>query len=238
MVALLIAPASAAPVGDPVPLPSMGRVRVDVRGSTGTIQETDGRCEESSGCGADWQHTALTGGLHLALFKGVGVYGEFGLGQERIQAADYRGQGRIWAAGVRAAVPLGKHFWLAANARADRGEAESLVSSDDPEVSSYEIYTGSLVGVIGDAEDGVSIWAGAQSSWYWSHSVWPLGTKRDELFLKVPLSPDRPVSGVMGVGLTSEPLGLPWRRTGRLTIGLEGLVGQEYGASASLGIAL
>ncbi len=236
----LVAPASAVPVGDPVPLPEAGRVRLDTRVGTHSVAEKDTRCQGSTGCSARWRQTSVVGGLHLAVLKGVGVFGEVGLAEDRIRAADYRGRAQTWAAGIRTAVPLGPSLWLAANARMDRGEGVSLHADEepDPETAEFRIYSGTLLGVWGDGAEGVSVWAGGQSSWHWEHHVWPLGTSKDGVHLDVPLSPEWPVSGVVGFGVTSDPVGLPWRTSSRLTVALEGRVGQEVGVTGWIGVAL
>jgi hypothetical protein len=237
---LLALPAAAAPLGDPVPLPAAGRVRLDVRVGTDIVQETDTRCEESSGCGATWNHSAVVGGLHIALIRGLGVYGELGLGKDQIQAAGYKGESKVWAAGVRAAVPVSQSFWIAANTRVDDGQGQGVVVADDadPEINTYRIYSGALLGVWGDSARGASMWLGAQSSWQWDHHVWPLGTRTGEVRLDVPLSPDIPASGVIGFGLNSDPMGLPWRKSGRISVAIEGRAGQELGVSGWVGVAL
>jgi hypothetical protein len=236
LTALASSPLMAMPVGDP--LSEAGRVRLDLRGDSSASAETDMRCEESSGCGASWAHQSASVGLHFGLLRGVGVFGELGLQQDQVPAADYRGRSRIWAAGLKTALPVSRTLWLAASARLDVGEGESLLADDepDPELSAHRVGTGALLGVWGDSSG--ALWLGAQSSWQWKHSLWPLGTRSDEVELFVPLSPELPVSGVLGFGLSSEPLGLPWRRTGRVSVGLEGRAGQELGASAWIGLAL
>lgn len=233
-------PALAAPVGDPVPLPEAGRFRLDVRLGTNTTAETDTRCEESSGCGATWSRQSGVAGLHIALIKGLGIYGEYGVGQDQIQAADYRGASQVRAAGVRAAVPVTRSLWLATNVRVDDGSGRSVLAEEDPdpEINEYRIYSGTLLGVWGDAARGAAVWAGAQSSWKWDHHVWPMGTRKSEVHLDVPLSPDVPASGVVGCGLNSEPMGLPWRTSGRFSVAVEGRAGQEFGVSAWVGMAL
>ncbi len=233
-------PAAAVPVGDPVPRPKAGRIRVDARVGSHRISEKDSRCQGSTGCSAQWTQSSVMGGLHLAVIKGLGLYGELGLGQDRIRAADYRGNTRAWAAGLRAAVPLSTSLWIAGNVRMDRGQGESQhqEEEEDPETSEYRIYSGTLLGVWGDRTDGASLWVGGQSSWEWEHRVWPLGTSSEGVRLEVPLRPDLPASGVVGCGFTSEPLGLPWRATSLLTVAIEGRAGQELGVSGWIGLAL
>lgn len=230
----------AATVGDPVPHPDAGRFRLDVRLGSDAVQETDTRCTGSSGCDATWRRTELSGTLSVAVLRGLGVYGELGIGQDQIQAADYKGRSQAWGAGVKAAVPVTASVWLAADIRLDEGDGQSVLADEDPdpELTTYRLSTASVLGVWGDSARGGAVWLGAQSSWMWDHHVWPLGTEDSQISLDVPLAPRLPVSGVLGMSLSSDPVGLPWRTSTRLSVGLEGRAGQETGVSGWLGFAL
>jgi hypothetical protein len=174
------------------------------------------------------------------VIRGLGLYGELGRAQDQIQAADYKGRSRVWAAGLRAAVPLGRDLWLASNGRVDGGEGESIHADEepDPERADYRLMSGTILVAWGSSGAGASAWAGAQSSWHWDHHVWPLGSKATEVRLDVPLAPTQQLSGVVGCGMTSEPVGLPWRTSPRLTVALEARAGQEWGVSGWVGVAL
>ncbi len=229
----------AAPVGDPVAHPEVGRVRLDARIGNDRTEERDTRCREKSGCDAVWNRNEISGGLHVAILRGLGIYGELGRETGRIRAADYLGSARVWALGLRGAIPIAPNWWIAADGRFGFGSGEGVrqAETSDPESEKYKIYTASLLGVLGDPAKGADVWFGAQAAWHYEHQVWPLGQAASEIVLDVPLQPKDPVSGVIGGALYSEPLGLPWRTSIRMNVGIEGRVGQSTGVSGWVGAA-
>jgi hypothetical protein len=242
LASLVIVPvtAHAAPVGDPVAHPDAGRLRVDARIGSETISERDTRCTVSDGCTALWKRTEIVVGVNLAILRGLGIYGELGKETGSIRAAEYQGRSRTWAVGLRGAIPIAPSWWIAADGRFGFGDGVGLTNSaaSDPEVERFRIHTASLLGVWGDPSKGADVWLGAQSAWYYEHSVWPLGQDKDDVVLELPMQPEIPVSGVLGGAFYSDPLGVPWRRTLRMNVGLEARIGQVYGLSGWVGASL
>ena len=76
---------------------------------------------------------------------------------------------------------------------------------------------------------------GAQSAWSWSHDVWPMGDQG--VIVEIPLKSRRPVSGVVGGTLISDPVGIPWLVSPRIRVTAEGRAGQENAVSVSTGLA-
>ena len=84
----------------------------------------------------------------------------------------------------------------------------------------------SVLLAVGDVDEGTSMWLGPQVTPFWYHRLQPLGQEEGALDLR--LEPTRLGSLVGGLALGSEPLGLSWRRSARIDLGLEGRVGQSF----------
>ena len=83
-------------------------------------------------------------------------------------------------------------------------------------------------------EEGPSAWMGVQSSLLWIQTLKPMGASDG---LGLPLRWQYPVSGVVGLSYRSRPLGLPWERSPRMSLGAEGRVGQSGGVGAWISLS-
>ena len=233
--ALLAGAAWAAPVGEPVADPEAARVRLGARFDSWASRVSDDACDGAASCDAVWRSQETSFEAQLALLRGLGLFGELGHDAVTVSEAGYSGAGVRTAVGLRGALSLGGPWWLGVNARVDwsRGQAAAEVG-DAPAVHQAQRRTASLLGAWGEPGDGVSLWAGGQVAWGWFERLYPLG--EDEL--EIPLRPAAPLTGVFGAALTSEPLGVPWTRSVRVSVTAEARLGQENGASVALQLGI
>ena len=224
--------ARAAPVGDPVADPAEGRVSLGagLGGESHWVEERG--CEES--CDGVWRRnrTSLSG--RLVLLPGVALDGELSRQSDRVQQANYRGQGLVWAGGARLAAPLGRSgVWLSAVGRYEKGETLSA-SVEEVERSRYQ--QGTVTGLVAwDSPlelGGVTAWGGAQAAWLWSHSIALDADGADAL--DIALHQAVPLSAVVGIGVTSDSLGPPWGPDWRMSLEVDGLIGQSNGVHGAL----
>lgn len=220
-----VAPALAMPQGAPVADPATARAAVSVQGSTevANLQPTD--CSAES-CATKLSRLGLGAVAELALLPGVGLQAEAGRVTLTGDGVDYAAQGLEGGVAVELSRYLAGDWGAALSAR---GRWTSLPD----EASTREISVGAA-GTWGRPDAGLVAWAGVQVPLLVDVELPPAEgqTAWNELVAA------RPLSGSFGLALMSSPLGVPWRRTPRATVGLEGWMGQANGASAWLGLAL
>ncbi len=236
---LLIQVAQAGPLGQPSPDPKVERITLSGRAETETVGVRVVGCQGEAGCEAVLEARTWAAELSVALFRGVGVYGVLSHRYEAVQAAQYAGTGRSWALGARLAAPLVGPLGVAADARYERSETEgdaqdgALAGAGDQRWSSPRL---SLVATLGQPEGGGLGWLGVQAAPGWKAELTPLGAVDDVPLVEVTLKPTLPASAVFGLAGVSEELGLPWRRSARVSAGAEAWMGQTSGLSAWIGI--
>jgi hypothetical protein len=235
----LLLPAAAAPVGLPVPDPSIGRVVLTARGDVENVRSYDMQCVRPESCETTWKAGNLGGELDLSLLRGLGVVAEAGHQTGAVAEADYAGEGSAYGLGLRAALPVGRSRWWLAGL----GKVGWSKGVGDPaeqgglERDSLKQGTVSLVGAYGDPGDGLVGWVGGQGAFWWYHNVQPLGESGGTAPLDVWLLPQRPVSFVTGGSLISESLGAAWGPGVRAVVSAELRIGQGTGLTAWAGVA-
>ena len=224
---ILISSAWAAPSGPPLPHPELGRLSVRSFGDLETIAVKDLECGSSSPCEASW--TSATGGaaLEWSPLPGLGVSGGVAYQDSKSTEADFRGSGLSYFVQLRGALPLSSRWWLAGQASYSRTELSGgAVATGSNEQASLALGTVGATAIWSEVMDGPSAWLGLQSSVLWSHEIYPLG---EDGSLVLPLAPRLPVSAVGGLAIRSQPFGVPWEDSVRLSVGLEGRAGQANG---------
>lgn len=236
---LLAQSALAGSLGQVSPDPEVERISLAVRAETQTVGLHAVGCVGEAGCDAVLEQRARVAELSLALLRGVGIYGAVGHQADTVLAAEYAGEGRSWTVGARAALPLGDAWGVALDAHYQRGgslgEAQSGALSG-PGSQRQAGPTLSLVGTLGTPRDGGVAWLGVQSSPGLRFDLNPLGDIDQVALTEVILKPQLPLSGVFGLSGVSEELGLPWRRTTRLSAGAEAWLGQTSGLGAWMAV--
>ncbi len=228
---LLISSAIAAPVTDPVSRAEDGFVYVAAQTGRESVWERDTSCDAASAdqsCDGLWRRWGYTAHARLTLLDGLAIDGEIGRQNDRLRQANYRGNGLVYAAGLRGALPLSSSgFWLAGVGRFEIGQG---TNSTEDDISTYRLGNMSALLSWKDPMGNISTWGGVQGAWRWDHSVEPLGRNEDgSTVLNISMKTVLPVSGVIGGELISDPLGAPWTSSWRLSVGVEALVGQSNG---------
>jgi hypothetical protein len=210
-------------------------VTVRVIGDVESVPVEDSDCGVSNPCEALWKRSMAGVEAQWSPLPGLGVAGELGYQNANSTEADFRGAGLAYALSLRGALPLTERWWLAGYARYSGtsltgGEA----SAGSEEIAKLTTGTVGASLVWSEIMDGPSAWVGAQSSVLWNHTIFPSGEDGD---LEIPTTTQVPVSAVGGLAIRSDALGLPWEDSLRISIGLEGRVGQSNGAGAWIGFS-
>ncbi len=231
--ALALTPRSArsAPVGDPVPDPDIGRLRLAAVVDMDAVAARDTDCSADSGCDAIDQLLFTGAELQLALSQGLGLVGSIGRAQGTVDEADFNAAGVGWALGAKGALPLTPVWSAYAQARFDH--ALPADSGPTGEKGQRLALTGTLGLSWGAIDSGFAGHLGVQSAVLWSDSLHTMGDDG----LQIDLRSRYPASGVVGLSFASEPLGTTWNHSPRLVALLEGRAGQSTGAGLSLGVA-
>ena len=236
MVSTLIE-AAAAPVGDPLSEPSIGRVRLGGVWDVSQTSEFDTKCSGEA-CSTNHHRKVLGVQFDFSALRGVGFYAVAMRGNETVREAQYEGSLTIYGGGARLAIPIRRSLWLASTTDLRFGQSMSQQAErvQDPAHASERKFGSSLLAAIGNPKDGGHLWAGVHGAWLWDHTLHPVG---DTGFtVDVPLRPKRPLSGVVGGTMISDVIGKPWRTSPRLQVCVEGRVGQETGVHVTTGIVL
>ena len=241
MIVLLLfsswAKVAAAPVGNPLALPSTGSVYVDGIFGISKAAEQDQKCSAGA-CSAHSQRTEHGVEVGVAILSGLGAYAVAVQGRDTVQEANYVGKHSTYGGGVRLAVSLQRRFWLATTTDLRVGQSSSVQAgrSSDPAHALEKKFGSSFLAVLGHPEDGGQCWVGAQGAWLWHHELYPLG--ESGVTVDVPLRPTTPFSGVLGGTLISDVVGKPWRAAPRVRVSVEGRLGQETGMQITTGVTL
>lgn len=236
---LLTLPALAGPIGQPLPDPQVERVTLALRAETETAGLRAEGCEAEEGCDAVLEGRTWAAELSVALLRGVGVYGVVGRRIELVQAAQYSGVGRTWALGGRLALPITGALGVAADARYTWSATEGAAVEGalaGPGSQRWQSPRLSLMGTLGQPDDGGLGWLGVQTSPGFTLVSSPLGSLDGAPLTELTLKPELPVSAVFGLAGVSEELGLPWRRSARISAGAEAWLGQTSGLGAWLAL--
>lgn len=230
--------AQAAPAGEPVPSPALGRWGLTLRYDNDAVAERVPNCRPDDACTAAWRTNLGAAQLRVDPIQGLGFYVEGGAGGERVSEADYRGSAWRVAGGLRGAVFLGEGPWfLGANARVDWGGGRGAeLELGGRERARSLVQTGTVLTGLGRPENGLSTWFGVQRSWAWSHTVYALGGEPGTADAGIVLDADRPLTGLAGFTLVSDPVGAHPSQGARVRIGFEARVGQDNGGSAWVGL--
>ena len=229
------ASALAAPAGEPFAQPELGTRTVRVLGDTEDTVVLDTDCGDLAPCEGTWSTTQFGMEMQWTLKPGIGAAAGMGYIEGQIKEANFRGKGPSLFLGVNGAIPLQHSFWLTGQARVSGSAIWGATVEDGTREFSRDVQ-GTLTSLIAWSrlEEGPSFWAGAQSTLLWIQQLAPLGVNHD---MALPLRWRYPVSGVLGISYRSQPLGLPWERSPRLTVGAEGRVGQSKGVGTWLSLA-
>lgn len=231
LLALLSMSALAAPVGDPLPDPDIGRFRLEGLADVENTRTSDADCQTDTGCTANDQTLFAGGELQLNLLEGLGVIGAVGRVQGTVDEADFSAAGIGWALGIKGALPLNPVWAIMAQGRYDHAlPSNAGPGGDKGERTSITATLGLAWGAI---DSGFAGYFGAQSAIWWQDSLRPLGTDGIQLQLR----PSLPASGVAGFSFASTPLGAGWGNDVRIVAHVEGRVGQSTGAGAGLGLS-
>lgn len=217
--------ARAMPQGAPIADPATARVTAAAVVSTEVAHQRPSNCAGQT-CDVQLSRVGAGAMAELALLPGVGLQAEMARVTIGDDSLDYAEQG----VETGAAIELARRFagdWGAALSA--RGRLTSL-----PDQASTREVTVSAAGTWGRPDAGLVAWAGLQVPVLVDVELPPAEgqTEWNELIAA------RPLSATFGLALMSSPMGVPWRRTPRATVGLEGWAGQANGASAWLGLAL
>ena len=225
----------AAPVGEPFAQPELGTHTARVFGDTEDTVVRDMNCGDVSPCEGTWSTTQFGMEMQWTLAPGIGATAGMGYLEGQIKEANFRGKGPSVFLGVNGAIPLQNHFWLTGQARVSGSAVWGAKVEDGTREVSQDVQ-GTLTSMVAWSrlEEGPSFWAGAQSTLLWIQQLSPLGSNHE---MVLPLRWQYPVSGVLGISYRSQPLGLPWERSPRLTVGAEGRVGQSKGVGTWVSLA-
>lgn len=238
---LLLLPAHAGALGQPVPDPEVERVALALRAEDETAGVRAAGCAEEEGCEALWEQRRWTAELSVALLHGLGIYGGLSRGYELVEAAEYEGVGQAWMLGARLALPVAGALGVAADARYASSQTEGAAVSGAAGGAGSGRWRSpqlSLLGTFGSPASGGLGWVGAQATPGWASALVPLGEVDGVPLASLDLQPTLPLSAVFGLAGVSEELGLPWRRTARISAGAEAWLGRTSGLSLWLGIGL
>lgn len=216
--ALLLALPSAATAAEPWADPRGGRLAVRILANQQITIEEDNDCPRGGRCGAAWDRSDKRLEVEVALAPGVAIYGDLGRRAAREEQAAYEGVGFAAGGGVRLALPLAERLALAADGRFEYSHTGGAVGLDDPADSVSKIGVVGGYGVLGDPADGFSFWAGPEGAFYWDHHLMPFGDAEPSLDLD--LNARYPIWLALGVAARSQPLGLPWATSTRLSFGV------------------
>ena len=218
---------------EPVVDRDAGALRLALAYGTGISPERDLGCGERVDCDASWERTGVQVEGQVVLWKGVAVFGGLGRSQERVPEANYRGVGPSWGGGLRLSVPLPMNDWYLAGQAALSwawGEGGGL-DTGGVEAAWAQVHDVSAAVAWGNPADGLSLWAGGETSWYWQHRVQPLGYVDNQAVLDLRLVPAAPGTLLVGASVTSQGLGTGWNRSTRISTGLTLRYGQTRGFS-------
>ena len=232
---ILTSNAWATPTGEPLPHPELGRLTVRITGDVESVPVEDSDCGDSSPCEALWKSSMAGVEAQWSPLPGLGIAGELGYQNANSTEADFRGAGLAYALSLRGAMPLTERWWLAGHAR----YSATSLKGGEGSTASEELAT-LTTGTVGaslvwsEIMDGPSAWIGAQSTVLWNHTIFPSGESSD---LEIPTTTKAPVSAVGGLAIRSDSLGVPWEDSLRISIGIEGRVGQSSGAGTWIGLS-
>jgi hypothetical protein len=229
----LLAPAIAAPTGDPVPLVEEGRLIVGARLSSETLWEQDLGCDEidvaSQDCDGAWKRGGYVATGRVVIADGLALDGELGWLNDTMRQASFEGAGMVAAIGLRGSIPVGQSgWWLSGVGRLEGGVGKSEGSSGYEE-SAYRL--GTMTGLLAWRDTNISVWGGGQGAWMWDHRVEQRAAVTDADYLyQILLTEGFPASGVLGIEVISDPMGPGWTPDWRLSVGFEGSLGQSQAA--------
>lgn len=233
--ALLLGAAWAGPVGLPVPDPEASWLTISAVATLDAQPLQDAACTGEA-CQAVERSTGTAVAVELSPLRYFGLHASLGRRVETVASAFYEGTGLALSVGLRGALPL-SHGWGLAGDLSLLSRGTRSISTTSGAYAQGRQAQATLLGTWGRPLDGLTVWAGPQTSLLRRQIIAPLGDDTDgQPALGVSLQPRRPLSGLVGGAFTSDPLGLPWRRSARVTVGLEIWAGQGNGADAWLGL--
>ena len=227
--------ALAGAVGEPLPDARAGAWSLVATGDAGFAPVTERGCARTDRCAAWWRDTRAGARAGLVLLPGVELTGEASWVRSAVHEAAYEGLGPAWSAGLRAALPVGGS-WLAVGGRYGQGSgAGAALDAGGRQRTAWREADGWLLAAWREpGGDGVAAWGGVQGVFAWDLVLQPLGGHEGAPALHLAL--DRRAEGVVGASLTSDPLGAGFRRSARLTLGLEARAGAAVAASTWIGV--
>lgn len=238
---LLLLPAFAGGLGAPIPDPAAARVQLALTGQTEDVAARVQGCEDDEGCDMSLLQRRLGAELSVAVLRGLGVYANYGRVNSSVEGAAFSGSGRAWTLGARGALPVYKGLGLAADVHIGSGTTEGAARGDQdlaPGDATVTERGARLLATVGAPSGGGMLWAGAELQWGWSMDLNAPADEATGLSTAYAVEAERPLSGVLGGSLHSEPIGLPWRLSPRLSAGAELSVGQIRSVGAWIGLGL
>ena len=216
--ALLLAIPTDATAAEPWVDPRGGRFAMRILADQQITIEEDADCPRGGRCGAAWDRADKRLEFEVALAPGVAVYGDLGRRAASVEQAAYKGVGYAVGGGVRLALPLKERLALAADGRFEYGHTGGTDGLDDPADSVSKVGTVGGYAVLGDPANGFSFWAGPEGAVYWDHHLKPFG--EIEPVLDLDMNARYPMWLALGAAARSQPLGLPWATSTRLSFGM------------------
>ena len=221
--------ALAAPLGPPVAAPDALRVFLSATAEMDTAVLREKGCDGDA-CAAQLQRRGMGADLELAVLPGLGLQANISRVSADIPEAAITADGSALGLGLRLATPLRDQWGVAAALQGRWTQADGAL---DSAIDGKELRV-TAAATWGSPEGGFVLWFGGQAPVWTSLNISPSLDDSDGLLLS--MTPGRPISGLAGVWMLSERLGLPWRASSRFSAGAEAWVGQDNGLSARIGL--
>lgn len=236
---LLMLPAFAGSLGVPIPAPDAARVQLALTGQTEAVGASVRACQAEEGCDLSLDQSSLGGELSVAILRGLGVYGSFARVSSAVSSAGYSGTGTGWTLGARGALPITRALGVAAEAHLGAATSAGAHPTEADQQQSAAVITersARLLATVGSPEGGAVGWGGAELAWGWRMDLDAPPSEGGSDPVSYTAESSRPMSGVLGGSLHSEPIGVPWRASPTLSAGAELRIGQIRSVGAWVGL--